>query len=128
MLGLEETNCATTQLRQTEVRIEGVRASTAAESSHRPASISLGLTRYIVTISSQIVRMNKGVRQMGWQYYDVVVYTLDEMAAVKKATKEIQEARPNSNVRFRLDTDTPQIREAKYGNCTWDAQEQATEK
>ena len=123
---MEETNCATTQLRQTEVRIEGVRASTAAESSHRPASISLGLTRYIVTISSQIVRMNKGVRQMGWQYYDVVVYTLDEMAAVKKATKEIQEARPNSNVRFRLDTDTPQSREAKYGNCTWDAQEQAT--
>ena len=127
MLGSEETNCATTQLRQTEVRIEGVRASTAAESSHRPAYISLGLTRYIVTISSQIVRMNKGVRQMGWQYYDVVVYTLDEMAAVKKVTRQLQEARPNSNVRFRLDTDTPQIREAKYGNCTWDAQEQATE-
>ena len=71
--------------------------------------------------------MNKGARQMGWQYYEVIVYTLDEMAAVKKVTRQLQEARPNSNIRFRLDTDTPQIREAKYGNCTWDAQEQATE-
>ena len=113
---------------KTEVRIEGVRASTAKESVHRPASIPGGLTRYIVTTSSQIVRMNKGVRQMGWQYYEVVVYTLDEMAAVKKVTKELKEARPNSNVRFRLDTDTPQTKEAEYGNCTWDAQEQATEK
>jgi hypothetical protein len=50
------------------------------------------------------------------------------MAAVKKVTKELKEARPNSNVRFRLDTDTPQTKEAEYGNCTWDAQEQATEK
>ena len=118
---------------KTEVRIEGVRASTAKESVHRPASIPGGLTRYIVTTSSQIVRMNKGVRQMGWQYYEVVVYTLDEMAAVIKVTKQLKEARPNSNIRFRLDTDTPQTkgatwRSSEYGNCTWDAQEQATEK
>ena len=86
----------------TEVRIEMVRASTAEESIYRPASISAGLTRYIVVTSSQIVRMNKGVRQMGWQYYEVVVYTLDEMAAVKKVTKQLKEARPNSNVSFML--------------------------
>ena len=46
----------------TEVRIEGVRASTADESVYRPASISASLTRYVVTTSSQIVRMNKGAR------------------------------------------------------------------
>jgi hypothetical protein len=110
----------------TEVRIEGVRASTADESVYRPASISGGLTRYVVTTSSQIVRMNKGVRQMGWQYYEVIVYTVDEMAAVIKVKRQLQEARPNSSIRFRLDTDTPQTKEAEYGNCTWDAQEQAT--
>lgn len=126
MLGSEETNCATTQLRQTEVRIERVRASTAEESIYRPASMSAGLTRYIVTTSSQIVRMHKGVRQMGWQYYEVVVYTLDEMAAVLKVTKQLKDAHKTNNVRFRLDTDTPQTKEAEYGNCTWDAQEQAT--
>lgn len=111
-----------------EVRIEMVRASNAEESAYIHRSANRGLTRYVVVTSSQIVRMNKGVRQMGWQYYEVVVYALDEMAAVKEVTKQLKEARPNSNVRFRLDTDTPQTKEAKYGNCTWDAQEQAAEK
>lgn len=110
-----------------QMRIESVRATTAEESLHRPASISAGLTRYAVTTSSQIVRMNKGVRQMGWKYYDVIVYTLDEMAAVLKVTKQLKDAHKTNNVRFRLDTDTPQIKEVEHGNCTWDAQEQATE-